>query len=296
MWKKLTSDKEILQTVLGLKLEFLGDPPVKYNSYIPQFSKQDESATDLVIQKLLAKGVITKCEHETGEYTSPIFIKQKPDGSCRLILNLKDLNEDMLYIHFKVEKLQSVLSLITPGCYLASLDLKDAYYSIPIHQVHTYFLIFIWKNQLYKSLVLPNGLCCGSRKFKKMMKPPKCTLRLDGHIIAIYIDDLINVGLTFDECVENVVISIKLLNSLGFIIHPDQSIFLPKQEITFLGFNINPQKMEITFTDTKKETLKACCSELLHKNNQTITYVAKVIDLMTSSFPVVKYGAAHDKY
>ena len=129
-----------------------------------------------------------------------------------------------------------------------------------------------------------------------MMKPPKCTLRLDGHIIAIYIDDLINVGLTFDECVENVVISIKLLNSLGFIIHPDQSIFLPKQEITFLGFNINPQKMEITFTDTKKETLKACCSELLHKNNQTITYVAKVIDLMTSSFPVVKYGAAHDKY
>ena len=27
-WKELTSDKEILQTVLGLKLEFLSDPPV----------------------------------------------------------------------------------------------------------------------------------------------------------------------------------------------------------------------------------------------------------------------------
>ena len=291
MWKKLTSDKEILQAVLGLKLEFLGDPPVK--SYIPQFSKQVESATNLEIQKLLVKDVITKCEHETGEYTS---IKPKPDGSCRLILNLKNLNEDMPYIYFKVEKLQSVLSLITPGCYLASLDLEDAYYSIPIHQVHTKFLIFIWKNQLYKSLVLPNGLCCGPRKFKKMMKSPKCTLRLDGHIIVIYIDDLINVGLTFDECVENVVISIKVLSSLGFIIHPDQYLFLPKQEITFLGFNINPQKMEITFTDTKKETLKACCSELLHKNNQTITYVAKVIDLMTLCFPGEKYGAAHYKY
>ena len=34
--------------------------------------------------------------------------------------------------------------------------------------------------------------------------------------------------------------------------------------------------MEITFTDTKKETLKVCCSELLHKNNQTIRYVPKV--------------------
>ena len=74
------------------------------------------------------------------------------------------------------------------------------------------------------------------------MKPPTATLRLDGHIIAIYIDDLINVGLTFDECVKNVIISIKLLNSLGFPIYPGKSTFLPKQEITFLGFNINSQK------------------------------------------------------
>ena len=291
-WEELTSDKEILQTVSGLKLEFLGDPPVKHNSYIPQFSKEDESAVDLEIKKLLAKGVIKKCEHETGEYISPIFIRQKLDGSCRLILNLKNLNEDMPYIHFKMETLQSVLSLITPGCYLVSLDLKDAYYSVPIHPDHIKFLTFIWKNKLHKFLVLPNGLCCGPRKFTKLMKPPIATLRLDGHIIAIYIDDLINVALTFDECVENVITSIKLLNFLGFIIHPNKSIFLPKQEITFLGFNINSQKMEITLT----ETLKACCSELLHKNNQTIRYVTKVIGLMTSSLPGVKYGAAHFKY
>ena len=65
----MTSAKEIRQTVLALKLEFLGDPPVQYD-YIPQFSKEDESAIDLEIQKLLAKVVITKCEHETGEYIS----------------------------------------------------------------------------------------------------------------------------------------------------------------------------------------------------------------------------------
>ena len=50
--------------------------------------------------------------------------------------------------------------------------------------------------------------------------------------------------------------------------------------------------MEIALTDTKKETLKACCRELLHKNNQTIRYVAKVIGLMTSRLP----GADHYKY
>ena len=58
----------------------MGDPPVKHDSYIPQFSKKDEPAVDLVIQKLLTKGIITKRKHETGEYTSPILI--------RLLLNL----------------------------------------------------------------------------------------------------------------------------------------------------------------------------------------------------------------
>lgn len=106
--------KEILQTVLSLG--FLGDPPKKDNTYIPNFSKE-KSVLNLDIQKLSAIGVITKCVHETGEYISQIFTRQKSDGSCRLILNLK--NEDMRYIYFKMEALQSVLSLITPGCYLA---------------------------------------------------------------------------------------------------------------------------------------------------------------------------------
>ena len=42
---------------------------------------------------------------------------------------------------------------------------------------------------------------------------------------------------------------------------------------------MNSQKMEITLTDIEKETLKACCREMLHKNKQTISYVAKVIGL-----------------
>ena len=80
----------------------------------------------------------------------------------------------------------------------------DAYYSVSIHPDHTKFLKFIWKNNLYKFLALLNGLYCGTGKFTKLMKPiPIATLRLDGHIITTYIDELIIIGLTFDECVEN---------------------------------------------------------------------------------------------
>ena len=61
---ELSSHEEILHTVLGLKLGYLGDPPEKRNSYIPQFSKEEDSAINLEIQKLLAKVVITKYEQK----------------------------------------------------------------------------------------------------------------------------------------------------------------------------------------------------------------------------------------
>ena len=120
----------------------MGDPPVKHNSSLPQFSKEDEFSINLETQKLLAKGVRTKCEHGTGDYISSIFTRQKPDGSRRLILNPSNLNEDMPYIHFKRETLQLVLLLITPGCYFASLDLKYVYYSVPERSDHSKFLKF----------------------------------------------------------------------------------------------------------------------------------------------------------
>ena len=114
------------------------------------------------------------------EYISPIFIRQKPDSSYRLIPNLKKLNENMPYIHFNLtwkHPSQFCYSLLQ-GYYLASLDLKATYYSETINIDHTKVLKFIWKNQLYQFLVLPNGLCCGPRKCTKLMKPSIATLIL----------------------------------------------------------------------------------------------------------------------
>ena len=56
-----------------------------------------------------------------------------------MILNLKNLNQDIEYNHFKMDTLLVALTLITPGCYMASIDLKDAYYSVPIDEQHKNF-------------------------------------------------------------------------------------------------------------------------------------------------------------
>jgi hypothetical protein len=50
---------------------------------------------------LLKMGVIEEVEHSDVQYLSPIFTVPKKDGEYRMILNLKDLNLNIDYYHFK---------------------------------------------------------------------------------------------------------------------------------------------------------------------------------------------------
>ena len=55
------------------------------------------------INKLIGKGVIEYTELEKGEFISSIFFRSKSNGTIRLILNLKILNELLEYNQFKME-------------------------------------------------------------------------------------------------------------------------------------------------------------------------------------------------
>lgn len=41
-----------------------------------------------------------------------------------------------------METLQSAINMMTKGCFMASVDLKDAYYSVPIHETIKNILSF----------------------------------------------------------------------------------------------------------------------------------------------------------
>ena len=53
---------------------------------------------------------------------SSIFTREKRDDSYRMILNLKQLNKHIEYEHFEMESLQTVLNIIRPNCWMASVD------------------------------------------------------------------------------------------------------------------------------------------------------------------------------
>jgi hypothetical protein len=92
------------------------------------------------------KGVIQKAEYE---FISGIFLREKKDGSYRMILNLKQSNEFIVYRHFKMESLQFALNFMSTNCWMASIVWKEAYYSLNFAEKYIAFLHFIFKGHLY---------------------------------------------------------------------------------------------------------------------------------------------------
>ena len=58
------------------------------------------------------------------------------------------------------------------GCYMATLDIKDAYYTIPVNETSQEYLKFQWETQLYYFTFLQTGLGPCPRKLTKLLKPP----------------------------------------------------------------------------------------------------------------------------
>jgi len=213
-----------------------------------------------------------------------------------MILNLKCFNGNVTHYHFKMDNIWSAIRLMKPGCYMASVDLKDAYYSVPICKDHKKFLKFEWKGVLYQFVCFPNGLALCPRKFAKLLKPVFSILRQQGHISVAYIDDSWLTADTFSQCTRNVIHTTSLLDKVEFVIHPEKSVLLPTQIITFVGFVLNSILMQVSLTPERTRKLKDACENLLATASPSLRAVAQVLGLMTSSFPGVMYGPLHQTF
>ncbi|CAB4025001.1 Hypothetical predicted protein, partial [Paramuricea clavata] len=135
-WKEITMDLEILTSVSGEIIPFSTIPLQGNVPFQPVWKGPKCNFIDNEILSLLNKGVIIPSQHKPGEFISPIFLCDKRGSSFRMILNLKTLNEHVQYHHFKMETVETVASMMTLGCFMASIDLKDAYYCVPVSKKH----------------------------------------------------------------------------------------------------------------------------------------------------------------
>ena len=166
-----------------------------------------------------------------------------------------------------MENLKNTITVMTPDCFMATIDLKDAYYSVPVSVNHRKYLRSIWKNQLFQYICLPNGFSSAPRIFTKILKPVYATLRSQGFQNVDYIDESYLQGGTFAT---NVAVTANLFGDLGFLLNQEKSVFEPRQIITFLGFVLNSVAMTIALTPGKGSKLVTKAKTRLENNHSPL--------------------------
>ena len=157
------------------------------------FNTKQHAIVKVEIDKHFAEGAIISPAQEMGEFISTIFLRPKKDGTHRTILNLKEFNEFVAYHHFKMDTLRAAISMMKPSWFMASVDLKDAYYTVPIHPSHRKLLYFCF------IIVLPYTQNIHIKLLKKMRqgsprKPISLVYRTTIKIVKVFVSTAFSIN------------------------------------------------------------------------------------------------------
>ena len=99
-----------------------------------------------------SKEVISKVENMEGQILSSIFfVGKKNRGNCP-VNNLKELNKDIPYLHFKMGYLFLLNGVLLQGDLICKIDLEGANFADPLSKNSQKHMRLQWKGFLYEFL------------------------------------------------------------------------------------------------------------------------------------------------
>jgi len=140
----------------------------------------------------------------------------------------------------------------------------------------------------------PNGLACCPRLFTKLLKPVMAHFHMFSFVSTIFTDDILLMGDSEKECVQNVKSLLALFKSLGFAVHPTKSVLIPSHKIIYLGSD--SQSMTAVPTLERKQRILSTASKLLTGSFSAVREFAQFIRQVISCFQGVKFGPLWYRY
>ena len=169
-WRSLLGNCRVTGIVEdGVGIAFQQRPQLTHQSisFRTRNSRQD---LQQAVDALLMKGAIERVTNvrSLGFY-SRLFLVPKKTGDLRPVIDLSTLNRHMVVPHFKMETQGSVRSAIRSQEWAVSIDIRDAYLHVPMHQAVRKYLRFVDNKKVYQFTCLPFGLATSPREFTRRL-------------------------------------------------------------------------------------------------------------------------------
>ena len=155
------------------------------------------------------------------------------------MIDLSHLNDFVQLTSFKMETVASELLSVREGDFLASLDLKDAYFQIPIHGSSRKLLRFMSEGTVYQFKALCFGLSTAPQVFTRVFAAVSAWAHSRGIRLLRYLDDWLVLS-SEKKAKQSIREPLSLCHTLGIVINEKKSDLVPSQSAKYLGMIIDP--------------------------------------------------------
>jgi len=176
---------------------------------------------------------------------------------------------------FKFQTLDDAIKLLKPNYYMAKIDLRHAYRSVPIHPDNYQATGCKWQFSgdqhftYFYDTRLPFGAKSSPEIFHRITQSVRRMMARRGFTdIIVYLDDFLIIGATREQCQLAYDTLLQLLLDLGFSIS-DHKLVAPTQRLTFLGVQLDTTACTMTLPDVKLAELLEQVIEFQNKQRAT---------------------------
>ena len=237
----------------GLRLTFTQKPILSYQPP-PELKISEKTSVQLekeFIPTWLKSGVLREIFIPQLLHFSALFMRPKKNGKNRPIIDLSKLNLLLEIPAFTMETVSIIARSIVEGLWACSIDIKDAYFHLPINWDFHKFFAFKLRNRIFVFQFLPFGLSTAPWAFTRVISPIKKKLHMLMIQIFSYLDDFILFAKSPEELTDAANAALDLLQKLGFTINWEKSALEPARVVEFLGVTWKSDTVLYPFRKTK---------------------------------------------
>lgn len=208
--------------------------PVKQRYY--PTSPYVQKKIDKELDRMLNLGVI---EPSNSPWSSPVVVVTKSNGNTRLCLDSRKLNERTKKDAYPLPYISSILGRFVGTKYLSAIDLKDAFWQVPLEETSKEKTAFTVPGRgLFQFTVMPFGLHNAPQTQCRLMDK---VLGVDLQpYVFVYLDDILIATDSFEKHIEILKEVASRLKMANLSVNIDKSKFCVS-EIKYLGYIVSTQ-------------------------------------------------------